>query len=91
MPSVARGDGISTHALTWRATQCWQSFGWSPPNFYPRPHMEGDLQQIDRLVDLLQISTHALTWRATGTTIEKTADFDISTHALTWRATMCAD
>ena len=36
----------------------------SSTDFYPRPHMEGDLPQ--GLLSLwLQISTHALTWRAT--------------------------
>ena len=33
-------------------------------NFYPRPHMEGDVQRL-RIFEDAHISTHALTWRAT--------------------------
>ena len=55
---------ISTHALTWRAT-C-RPFSWVAPirNFYPRPHMEGDLF-CKSVPYWVYISTHALTWRAT--------------------------
>ena len=36
-------DRISTHALTWRATCADGAKTKGANNFYPRPHMEGDL------------------------------------------------
>ena len=40
-------DFISTHALTWRATvQIVRLHNTRYPNFYPRPHMEGDVMRI---------------------------------------------
>ena len=35
-------NSISTHALTWRATDNHISFTGNITNFYPRPHVEGD-------------------------------------------------
>lgn len=37
----------------------------SRQNFYPRPHMEGDICDVQLRVGDQAISTHALTWRAT--------------------------
>ena len=34
---------ISTHALTWRATRHTTPFFAPSSDFYPRPHMEGDM------------------------------------------------
>ena len=77
--------GISTHALTWRATGSNRltknitsflptpSHGGrpigpqgeqGPKDFYPRPHMEGDITTT-KTCKYITISTHALTWRAT--------------------------
>ena len=42
LPRAPRGI-ISTHALTWRATSAGEPPNDRPPDFYPRPHMEGDL------------------------------------------------
>ncbi len=36
--------GISTHALTWRATAKTEASNRSILYFYPRPHMEGDIR-----------------------------------------------
>ena len=36
-------DMISTHALTWRATVALRTVINRGRNFYPRPHMEGDM------------------------------------------------
>ena len=58
-------------------------------NFYPRPHMEGDLD-VFTLPQSAGISTHALTWRATAHIILIGPIDVISTHALTWRATRAA-
>ena len=35
---------ISTHALTWRATLLYRMVVGRIDNFYPRPHMEGDVR-----------------------------------------------
>ena len=37
---------ISTHALTWRATVSVKSNARRGRHFYPRPHMEGDLEYL---------------------------------------------
>ena len=37
--------GISTHALTWRATIKLINEVMQNADFYPRPHMEGDRRQ----------------------------------------------
>ena len=37
---------ISTHALTWRATSYGVHKIGKAANFYPRPHMEGDMLLI---------------------------------------------
>ena len=77
---------ISTHALTWRATSATSTSVITCVNFYPRPHMEGDIGGCHRsTIDV--ISTHALTWRATIHSAGYGYHFRISTHALTWRAT----
>ena len=55
-------------------------------DFYPRPHMEGDLRYIAVCLGR-RISTHALTWRATAHDRVEFCQDAISTHALTWRAT----
>ena len=39
----APAGGISTHALTWRATCRHRKQVEVAADFYPRPHMEGDL------------------------------------------------
>ena len=46
-------------------------------DFYPRPHMEGDLLFCDCCHEIFDISTHALTWRATWTrtATSQAADF----------------
>ena len=60
------GDAtISTHALTWRATDASENEVEEESNFYPRPHMEGDMVVRDGFGNIF-ISTHALTWRATA-------------------------
>ena len=61
---VQNGGGISTHALTWRATPATSRSCAANFYFYPRPHMEGDSPLSVNFVDF-PISTHALTWRAT--------------------------
>ena len=38
------GTTISTHALTWRATEKTQILSLALIDFYPRPHMEGDMK-----------------------------------------------
>ncbi len=58
-------DVISTHALTWRATYCAPLSVCAQRDFYPRPHMEGDLWCVISPA-ARDISTHALTWRATA-------------------------
>ena len=40
--AALRAD-ISTHALTWRATDLTKMLEEKAVDFYPRPHMEGDL------------------------------------------------
>ena len=40
---LPRQQSISTHALTWRATAPPPEQSGGPWDFYPRPHMEGDL------------------------------------------------
>ena len=40
-------DGISTHALTWRATGAVGTVPASQIHFYPRPHMEGDSKHAE--------------------------------------------
>ncbi len=56
---------ISTHALTWRATRVACTPTTRHINFYPRPHMEGDVGRCRDCFQYHSISTHALTWRAT--------------------------
>ena len=58
-------NGISTHALTWRATRMAESATGSGHDFYPRPHVEGDAKEELEQAKTKLISTHALTWRAT--------------------------
>ena len=79
--------GISTHALTWRATIAKSIESITNSNFYPRPHMEGDTPTKAQQPITADISTHALTWRATWLSLPPDQDMEISTHALTWRAT----
>ncbi len=43
--SWLRGYFISTHALTWRATIIYVTCFTGVDNFYPRPHMEGDIEE----------------------------------------------
>ena len=66
--------------------RCRQSTWAARQHFYPRPHMEGDLDNQQQ-EDKRWISTHALTWRATGCPYHNPHQASISTHALTWRAT----
>ena len=55
---------ISIHALTWRATCFLAPLVHNKRDFYPRPHVEGDLQRWEVMIGGT-ISIHALTWRAT--------------------------
>ncbi len=66
---------ISTHALTWRATYFMSSASADVDNFYPRPHMEGDMRGEEMGVTIW-ISTHALTWRATYENVQAYSDFE---------------
>ncbi len=76
LPRAPRGI-ISTHALTWRATSAGEPPNDRPPDFYPRPHMEGDLSYARIYSSYFPISTHALTWRATQQreSINRTVEF----------------
>ena len=77
---------ISTHALTWSATQ---------PNeirtvgiTFQLTHSRGVRRTgSTRKSRKTEISTHALTWSATGTSGAWVHYMCISTHALTWSAT----
>ena len=80
---------ISIHALTWRAIHLPAMQRSATCDFYPRPHMEGDVCVSTTATGGSFISTHALTWRATETAAAVPAPPGISTHALTWRATYC--
>ena len=82
-------DGvISTHALTWRATEDGRKVVDCHRRFLPTPSHGGrpDGFLANRIKTL--ISTHALTWRATVDGIGNLQQAVISTHALTWRATL---
>ena len=79
---------ISIHALTWRAIHLPAMQRSATCDFYPRPHMEGDVCVSTTATGGSFISTHALTWRATETAAAVPAPPGISTHALTWRATL---
>ena len=79
--------GISTHALTWRATSAAKVNGEMVGTFLPTPSHGGRRRHRRCLKSGRRISTHALTWRATVATVDFSGDFEISTHALTWRAT----
>ena len=79
---------ISTHALTWRATPGTESNWNINQNFYPRPHMEGDIPPPARggkNQQFLPTPSHGGrpdAWR------DHEPEPRISTHALTWRATL---
>ena len=80
-------DCISTHALTWRATQTRGNVDTTHVDFYPRPHMEGDIDDPDaedELVKFLPTPSHGGRPSAAGWEVQ---GLHISTHALTWRAT----
>ena len=79
-------DWISTHALTWSATNPSLETILPSLNFNSRTHVECDVQ-IREQRGQLEISTHALTWSATGSKEQFETLGYISTHALTWSAT----
>ena len=79
---------ISTHALTWRATECHCRRPSAGLRFLPTPSHGGrPAQRVPATSTSSTISTHALTWRATVSLRWFDRQVDISTHALTWRAT----
>ena len=61
---IVSTGGISTHALTWRATAAGLYHQLYTLISTHAPHMEGDNQLVKQHVKA-GISTHALTWRAT--------------------------
>ena len=77
---------ISTHALTWRATEFGHCLIGLILHFYPRPHMEGD-----RMAEPATGSGHDFYPRPhmEGDPFPPPGPESvfISTHALTWRAT----
>ena len=77
---------ISTHALTWSATNSRQTLSNAAKHFNSRAHVERDKPPVD-VRTFHGISTHALTWSATYTASDDNGDHKISTHALTWSAT----
>ena len=77
---------ISTHALTWRATN---QIDREPQVTSISTHALTWRATIVRKCHAhrLAISTHALTWRATAVRRPESPPSATSTHALTWRAT----
>ena len=67
-------------------------------NFYPRPHMEGDVGKSPAALPGIGISTHALTWRATVMVLTTVLDFSFlptpshgGRHTLTLYFLRCSD
>ena len=78
--------GISTHALTWRATVDAPHPPFKQLHFYPRPHMEGDHRRGWATVDLRHFYPRPH-MEGDDHHQEENRENRISTHALTWRAT----
>ena len=78
---------ISTHALTWRATNDLGQTITTYGDFYPRPHMEGDITVYVPLWMSTDFYPRPhMEGDALGSAINDV--MEISTHALTWRATV---
>ena len=78
---------ISTHALTWSATNEQPAADVQEVISTHALTWSATLKELRQKRKLNMISTHALTWSATPPPSCVVITFNISTHALTWSAT----